>query len=244
MKIKTSVLLLCIAASLSPAFSASNWSYEGQQSPEHWAELSKEFHTCHEGKYQSPVNITHVVHGHLPDLHIDFHTDTETIVNNDHTIMVTVRDNDHFLLDDKKFILKQFHFHAPSENHINGKAWPLEAHFVHADDNNELAVIAVMFKEGKENPGLTDLIAAFPSEKDHPEVFKQGVDLRKLLPSEKRYYRLSGSLTTPPCTEGVRWLVMKQPVTLSAEQLKAFKEALQHPNNRPIQDLHGRMVVD
>ncbi|MEW5288629.1 carbonic anhydrase family protein [Erwinia papayae] len=244
MKIKSSLLLLSIAAFTSSAFASSHWSYEGQQSPEHWGKLSEEFRICHEGQYQSPIDITHVIHGNLPDLEIQFHTDTETIVNNGHTIMVTVRDNDNFLLDDKKFILKQFHFHTPSENHIKGKAFPLEAHFVHANDSNELAVLAVMFEEGEENQALNPLIAAFPTREDHVEVLKQEIDLTKLLPSDQGYYRFSGSLTTPPCTEGIRWLLMKQPVTLSRAQLEKFQAALKHANNRPVQALHGRMIVD
>lgn len=244
MKIKTSVLLLSVAAFLSPVSSASHWSYEGRQSPEHWGELSKAFHVCHEGKYQSPVDINQVIHGNNPDLKIQFHTDTETIVNNGHTIMITVRDDDHLLLDGKKFTLRQFHFHAPSENHIEGKAWPLEAHFVHADDNNELAVLAVMFEEGEENQALVPLIAAFPAKKNYPQVLNHGIDLSQLLPADQSYYRFSGSLTTPPCTEGVRWLVMKHPVTLSTSQLKMFQYALKYANNRPIQPLHGRMIVD
>lgn len=241
---KPAFLLATIAAMPAWAAPAIHWSYEGLAGPEHWAELGDEFKTCKTGQYQSPLDINQLIDGKLPELKINFHTDTKAIVNNGHTIQITVEDSDDFLLDNDAFVLKQFHFHAPSENHLFGKAFPLEAHFVHANASGELAVVAVMFEQGAKNNTLTPLIESVPATQDHVETMKQSVDLTGLFPHDKHYYRFSGSLTTPPCTEGVRWLVMKQPITLSKEQLGEFQRALKHANNRPLQPLHGRIIVE
>lgn len=238
------LLLACFATLSVQAASPVHWSYEGRESPEHWADLGEAFQTCKTGQYQSPIDIRQVIDGKLPPLDINFRTDTRTIVNNGHTIQIAVTDSDDFPLDNDSFVLKQFHFHTPSENHLFGRAFPLEAHFVHANKQGELAVLAVMFETGAENSALTPLINAFPAEEDRVEIMKQNLDLAALFPAQKHYYRFSGSLTTPPCTEGVRWLIMKQPVTLSASQLKAFQQALKHTNNRPLQPLHGRIIVE
>ncbi|WP_428944387.1 carbonic anhydrase [Pantoea sp. FN060301] len=245
MKIKKFALLFVALAAL-PAWAAPDihWSYEGSNAPEHWGELAPEFQTCNKGQYQSPIDIHRVIDGKLPPLQFNFHTDTKTIVNNGHTIQVTVKDSDDFSLDNDTFVLKQFHFHAPSENHLFGKAFPMEAHFVHANKEGELAVLAVMFELGAENKALDPIIASIPTSTDSVEVMKQSVNMASLFPADKHYYRFSGSLTTPPCTEGVRWLIMKHPATLSAEQLKAFEHVLKHANNRPVQHLNGRIVVD
>ena len=238
------LLFALIASSPVWATPALHWSYEGQGGPEHWSELGDEFKTCTTGQYQSPIDIQRVFDTKMPALALNFHIDTETIVNNGHTIQITVQDGDDFMLDGDAFVLKQFHFHTPSENHIFGRAFPLEAHFVHANAAGELAVVAVMFEQGAENKTLTPLIDSIPQRQDSVEIMKQRVDLAGLLPQDKHYHRFSGSLTTPPCTEGVRWLVMKQPVMLSTRQLAKFQQALKHANNRPLQRLHGRIVVD
>ncbi|MEM6161735.1 carbonic anhydrase family protein [Erwinia sp. P6884] len=238
--------LLFVAITALPAWAAPDihWSYEGSNAPEHWGELSPEFQTCNKGQYQSPIDIHRVIDGKLPPLQFNFHTDTKTIVNNGHTIQVTVKDSDDFSLDDDTFVLKQFHFHTPSENHLFGKAFPMEAHFVHTNKEGELAVLAVMFERGAENKALDPIIASIPASLDSVEVMKQSGDMASLFPADKHYYRFSGSLTTPPCTEGVRWLIMKYPATLSDKQLKAFEHALKHSNNRPVQHLNGRIIVD
>ncbi|CAK9883643.1 MAG: Carbonic anhydrase [Candidatus Erwinia impunctatus] len=161
-----------------------------------------------------------------------------------HTIQITVNDGDDFILDNEKFILKQFHFHTPSENHIFDKSYPLEAHFVHANSDGEVAVIAVMFDIGKENSTLNTILQAVPEKVDDSQPLKKTIDLAPLFPEDKSYYRFSGSLTTPPCSEGLSWLVIKQPLTLSEKQLNKFTKILKHTNNRPIQPLRGRVIVE
>ncbi|MDF7669701.1 carbonic anhydrase family protein [Orbaceae bacterium ESL0721] len=232
-----------------PAFAQADsahphWGYEGKAGPENWGELSADFEACHSGKYQSPINIDHAMHTTLPPLDFQFNVTNESIINNGHTIQVTAQGEDIFSLDDETFQLVQYHFHVPSENHINGKSYPLEGHFVHSNNDGGLAVVAVMFDLGKENSALTTILDAIPSEQNKEEAFKQHVDLKSLYPTDRTYYRYSGSLTTPPCSEGVRWLVMKDPITLSADQLEKFKSALKHDNNRPVQPLNGRVIVD
>lgn len=222
-----------------------HWSYEGKEAPEHWGELSADYALCQAGKNQSPVDIrsaTHTQHEALtPDYH---HTENESIVNNGHAVQINVASGNTLKIDGDTFTLQQFHFHTPSENTIDGKSFPMEVHFVHTDEEGEVAVVAVMFTEGKANTALAETWSALPEALNKPQALPHPINLDALLPDNKDYYRFSGSLTTPPCTEGVRWIVMKNPVSVSAEQIKALKDVLHHNNNRPIQPLHGRVITD
>ncbi|MTD39620.1 carbonic anhydrase [Erwinia sp. CPCC 100877] len=240
-KILPALLLSLSACAL--ANTTPHWSYEGKGGPENWGDLSDSFVTCKTGKFQSPVDIHNTIDAKLPPLHLDFHTVAETLVNNGHSIQITVDDEDDFQLDNETFVLRQYHFHAPSENMIDGKRYPLEAHFVHTNDKGEIAVLAVMFTVGAENSALTPIIESIPKEKNRVVPVAKRFDMTPLFPADLHYYRFSGSLTTPPCTEGVRWLVLKDTVTLSREQLSAFQKALEHNNNRPVQPIDGRMIV-
>ncbi|MCW0347802.1 carbonic anhydrase [Pantoea ananatis] len=240
--------LICLSFFM--AFSAfvkadtgNQWSYEGLAGPEHWGELGQEYHMCHDGKFQSPIDIKNVINGELPPLKIEFHKSAESIVNNGHTIQVDVNDEDDFIIDGEVFNLKQYHFHAPGENLINGKSFPLEAHFVHANDKGELAVVGVMYEVGEENPAIETLIKKIPGKTNDKISLVERVDLSALFPTDHHYYRFSGSLTTPPCSEGLRWFIMKQPVQISQSQLKVIQDALKGSNNRPVQPLNGRVIV-
>jgi len=148
------------------------------------------------------------------------------------------------VLDNSAYQMKQVHFHAPSENKIYGKSYPLEAHFVHADAKGNLTVIGVMFKEGGANVGLEKLWTQMPSMVSDAVVLKVRVIPSELMPVNRSYYRFSGSLTTPPCSEGIRWILLKTPITASKEQLEAIEKALRHHNNRPVQALNGRVVLE
>jgi len=237
-------LVLALSTISAVGAAAPHWTYEGKAGPEHWSELTRDFHICHEGKFQSPINIKDPIEGHLQALDLAYHTSAEKVINNGHTIQVTVDEEDDFVLDSEKFTLRQYHFHTPSENQINGHTFPLEAHFVHSKEDGDLAVVAVMFKVGKENPALVPLIDAMPQKENQQVSLNRLVNLRDLFPEDLHYYRFSGSLTTPPCSEGIRWLVLKQPVTLSQAQLDAFRQALKTTNTRPLQHLNGRMIVE
>jgi carbonic anhydrase len=225
---------------------ASHWSYEGEGSPEHWSELSPENQQCKTGMNQSPIDISHALAAHVAPLISHYPDSPESILNNGHTIQATMsaKSDDTITIDGNVFKLQQFHFHSPSENTLNGKHAAMELHLVHKNAEGELAVVAVMFNTGAANDELTRLWQAMPSKAESQQPLMQQIDVSKLLPLDKTYYRFSGSLTTPPCSEGVRWVVMKHPLTLSVEQLKQFTDVMHHDNNRPVQPLHGRVIVE
>jgi len=221
-----------------------HWTYEGKEGPENWGKLNTEFVTCEAGRNQSPINIENSTHASLKPLKVVQRYAVKDIVNNGHTVQANFKEGNFLILDNAVFQMKQVHFHAPSENQINGKSYPLEAHFVHADSKGNLAVIAVMFNEGKANVALESLWLQMPHEIDSPVDLKSRVLASELTPVNRTYYRFSGSLTTPPCSEGVRWLMMKTPLTASKAQIAMFEETVKHHNNRPIQPLNGRVIVE
>lgn len=223
---------------------AAHWTYEGKAGPENWGKLQPEFATCDIGQNQSPINIDTTIDAPLKTLKGIQKMPAKDIVNNGHTIQANFKEGNMLLLDDMPFQMKQVHFHTPSENTIKGKSFPLEAHFVHADKKGNLAVIGVMYKEGKPNAGLEKLWSQMPKVAGAPVPLTVKVAASELMPENRDYYRFSGSLTTPPCTEGVRWLVLKTPMTVSKEQISAFEEVLQHHNSRPVQPLNGRVVLE
>ncbi|EKT55561.1 carbonic anhydrase [Providencia sneebia] len=237
--------ILCILTAF--AFSShanSLWTYEGSGAPENWGKLSDEFKACENGFNQSPINIDNVIDGKLKPLNINIHTHAQKIINNGHSIQINVNDDDDFSIDGSTYQLKQFHFHSPSENEIKGQQYPLELHFVHAKEDGQIAVLAIMLEEGEFNPAIEQILSNIPKEKDQEKELGKNINLTALYPEDKSYYRFSGSLTTPPCTEGVVWLVMKQPIKASQAQIRKFQKALGHANNRPIQPLHGRLIVN
>ena len=184
-----------------------------------------------------------MVEAKLAPLVLHYQAGGNTVVNNGHTVQVGYAPGSTLQLDGTRFELKQFHFHAPSENLIEGKSYPLEGHLVHVSDKGEIAVVAVMFEAGKANPALAAAWGELPAKVGEIHKLKAPLAAEQLLPESRDYYRFSGSLTTPPCSEGVRWLVMKQPVEVSQAQIDAFKAVMHHPNNRPVQPLNGRVVL-
>jgi len=232
-------LLLCPAV-----FAATpHWEYSGEAGPAQWAKLTPEYGQC-AGSNQSPVDLDGLVDAQLAPLQFHYQPGGQTIVNNGHTVQVNYAPGSTLMLDGMNFELKQFHFHAPSENLIKGQSYPLEGHLVHVNAVGELAVVAVMFEAGNANPALAQAWQHLPAKADESQPLDASLSAEQLLPAQRDYYRFSGSLTTPPCSEGVRWLVMKQPVTVSQAQIDAFKAVMHHPNNRPVQPLHGRLVLE
>lgn len=225
-------------------FSASqeSWAYSGEAGPDHWAKLRPEFSSC-EGKNQSPVNLSGFVDAKLEPIDFSYPAAAAEILNNGHTIQVNAQPGSRITIDGRSFELKQFHFHAPSENTVNGKSFAMEAHLVHADQDGNLAVVAVMFDEGQPNEAIAQAWAQMPKTEGERLALAAPVSPLGVLPDNRGYYRFSGSLTTPPCTEGVRWLVMKQPMTASKQQIEAFTHVMHHPNNRPVQALNARAVL-
>ncbi len=219
-----------------------DWSYTGDNGPEHWASLSENFATCASGTVQSPFDITADKTDDLPALNLNYVPTGMTVINNGHTIQVDQAGGGQLVVGDATYNLLQFHFHTASEYSIDGKFYPLEVHLVHASDAGELAVVGVMFAEGEANAELANIWANMPATKGENTVEGQSVDVKNLLPDSGQYYRFMGSLTTPPCSEGVNWHVMSQPITASAEQIAAFK-AIFPMNARPLQAENDRMVV-
>lgn len=221
------------------------WSYEGATGPSHWGDLSAENITCKQGKNQSPINIKRTFDARLPAIKFDYSIlSSENIVNTGHSIQVNIRSGGLIKLDGKDFFLKQFHFHSPSENMIDSKSFPLEAHFVHVSKDNELAVVALLYQPGPPDAALDVLIKNMPMNAgDTNRLGSKDIELFERSKKIKDYVRFNGSLTTPPCTEGVRWIVVQKQPTLSRSQLDAFQRALKHPNNRPIQPVNARIVV-
>lgn len=235
---KKVLLALSVTAALSGVAQAANWGYEGHHGPEHWGEVSK---TCAMGVNQSPIDVTKAVKAEMAPLAIHYNGQVTALTNNGHTLQATVTGDNTFTIDGDVFELKQFHFHTPSENLIEGKQYPLEAHFVNQDKQGNLAVVAVMFVAGQESKELAALAAAVPSAHNTQQL-ASSFAVKDLLPSTAHYYRFNGSLTTPPCTEGVRWFVMQDAASVSTAQQKVLMDAMGH-NNRPVQDKHARVVL-
>ena len=217
---------------------AVNWGYEGAMGPESWG---NDFPTCARGKAQAPLNIKGPFEKALFNVTPDYKNGPLKIINNGHTIQVNVPPGSKLRIDSQPFELVQFHFHRPSEEQINGKPSAMVAHFVHKNSEGRLAVLGVLLKEGNENPGIKTLWTHAPT-KEGPEVSPEGVNFNpgNLLPREYEFYSYEGSLTTPPCTEGVRFFILKSQVNISREQVEAFPFK---KNARPVQPQNGRAIA-
>lgn len=246
-KIILSSVLTTLLGTTLLATSATHWGYTGHGAPEHWGDLDPSYGMCKLGSSQSPINITKSVTvetDSLEKIGFDYKTGASSVVNNGHTIQVNIKDGSSISVDGIEFTLKQMHFHTPSENHINEKSFPLEAHFVHLSKNGELAVVALMFEDGKANPIIEKIWNKMPHKVGETATCALSFKvINEFLPKDKSYYRFSGSLTTPPCSEGVRWLVLKNYSTISKAQVKEFLHTVHHENNRPIQELNARKVM-
>ncbi|WCM61685.1 carbonic anhydrase [Paenibacillus polymyxa] len=224
-----------------------HWSYEGDQGPEHWGELEKDFVACGNGHEQSPVNIEHT---HLEasqtqhPLQVHYTNTKASILNNGHTVQINVADaSNNIMLDGTKFTLKQFHFHHPSEHQIDGKNAEMELHFVHQSDNGSTAVLGVLIQSGKENKAFNRIWSKLPKDNSQEAAaLDEEINLAALLPKDLHSVRYNGSLTTPPCTEHVNWTVLEQPIEMSADQINQFA-AIFPDNHRPVQQLGTRELT-
>lgn len=239
---------LVFGASRTPAQEAKHehheWDYGSALGPAHWGSLKAEFAQCASGHRQSPIDIVKAVKADLPSLTFDYHPSPLSIIDNGHTIMVTSAPGSSLRVGDRQYTLKQFHFHRPSEESVNGKRYEMCVHLVHADASGQLAVVAILLEKGPEQLLLRTLWNDLPKEKDKEEVRADvQIDLAKLIPSDHAYYTFDGSLTTPPCSEGVTWYVLKQPVSVSPDEIARFSK-LYHDNARPVQALNDRVVKE
>ena len=236
--------LISVSTSAQEAGHPAHWGYAGEVGPEHWAEFESDFGACSSGRNQSPIDLTGFINAELPAIGFNYKPGGRQVVNNGHAVQVNYSPGSSITVDATSFELKQVHFHSPSENTINGKSFPMEAHFVHADAKGNLAVVALMFEQGENNPVLAKVWPQVSRVENSQAALTPEIDANDLLPADRDYYRYNGSLTTPPCSEGVRWLVLKRPARASAEQLGKVGEAIGHPNNRPVQPRGARPVLD
>ena len=228
-----------------PVVNHVEWNYDGVVSPEHWAELSSDFLECAEGHFQSPIDLeTSEVHlASKYKIKFAYHDSEVDIVNNGHTVQANVEENNLLLINDQSYVLKQVHFHAPAEHQIDGLIYPMEMHMVHMTTDQKIAVVGCFIKEGKENIPLNTLWKSMPRQRQEHEHPSQSCDLIHFLPEDHKMIHYKGSLTTPPCSEGVDWYVMETPISLSKAQINVFKELYDH-NNRPIQNREGRALEE
>lgn len=218
-----------------------HWGYEGEGAPENWVELG--YNEC-AGGTQSPIDLSNPTPADLQNIRFEYDENTAVkILNNGHTIQVDQIEGSQIIIGDETYLLKQFHFHAPSEHTLNGEHFPIEMHLVHktADESNA-AVVGVFIREGAENEAFAPVWAYLPAEET--EVAQETgatVNLAALLPAAQQIYRYDGSLTTPPCTPNILWSVMQTPLEMSAEQIAEFTRIMEG-NNRPVQALNERTL--
>lgn len=223
-----------------------HWTYEGETGPQAWGGLKPEFSLCSSGRRQSPISIEEsaTLQGPAEPIVFSYNPSNASVINNGHTIQVDVLGDNSITVRGSNYRLLQFHFHTPSEEQVNFKRFPMVAHLVHKNTEGQLAVVAVLLDTGPANALIDKVWTYMPLDAgDRVRMPADALLLEELLPKDQRYYQFMGSLTTPPCSEGVLWMVLKTPMTISKGQLKLFTQL--YPNNaRPIQPLNARPVRD
>jgi carbonic anhydrase len=248
-------MILCIAAALlvsaHPAIAQAHadhephWSYSGADGPDHWGDLSPDFATCKTGQHQSPLNIVDATPAELAPIHFDYQLSPLKILNNGHTIQVQYAPGSSISVNGIALPLVQFHFHHPSETEINGQKFDMELHLVHMDAAaGRAAVVAILIKSGNPNPLMGQLWNYIPNEINKPAEHKKMVfNAADFLPGDQNYYVFNGSLTTPPCSEGIKWYVLTTPIEASPAQIARF--ARLYPDDaRPVQPQNGRKIEE
>jgi carbonic anhydrase len=229
------------AADRGPDGHAAHWSYGGAGGPETWGSLKPEFAKCSSGTRQSPIDIRGGVQVDLDPVQFDYRPSAFRVVDNGHTVQVNLAPGNSIEVLGRRFELLQFHFHRPSEERIDGRQFDMVAHLVHQDVEGRLAVVAVLLDRGSAHPLVQSVWNNLPLEKGDEVAAKAPLDLNQLLPQDRRYFTYMGSLTTPPCSEGGLWMVMKQPVPIAPAQIDVFSR-LYPMNARPIQSASGRLI--
>jgi carbonic anhydrase len=224
-----------------PTTAHAHWAYEGVVGPEAWGAMKPEFTTCATGQRQSPIDIRDGIAVDLDPVAFDYRASSFGVIDNGHTVQVNVAPGNAIQVLGRRYELKQFHFHRPSEERIDGRQFDMVAHLVHKDAEGRLAVVAVLLDRGSVQPLVQTVWNNLPLEKGEEVPARARIDLNDLLPKDRRYYTYMGSLTTPPCSEGVLWMVMQQPVPLSEQQIDIFAR-LYPMNARPVQAASGRLI--
>jgi carbonic anhydrase len=217
------------------------WSYEGAAGPDKWGQLKPEFSQCTHGTRQSPIDIRDGISVQMDPVQFDYKSSSFGVIDTGRTVQVNVAPGNAIEVMGRKYELVRFDFQRPSEERIDGRQFDMGVHLVHKDAQGRTAIVAVLLDRGAEQPVIQSVWNNLPLEQGEELTAKAGIDLTQLLPSDRRYFTYMGSMTTPPCKEGVLWMVMKSPVAISSEQLAVFSR-LYKMNARPIQSASGRLI--
>jgi carbonic anhydrase len=237
-------LALAVAGAQQEHHPEHTWDYGESKGPSHWGELEPEFAPCKNGHHQSPIDIRGPQKADLPSIQFDYKPSSLHIIDNGHTVMINYGPGSSMTVGGKKYALEQFHFHRPSEETIEGKGYEMVVHLVHADQQGNLAVVAVLLQKGEDNSLVRELWKDVPKEKEKEEdLGSVQIDVASLLPADRGYYTYQGSLTTPPCSENVTWFVLKHPMTVSAAEIEQFSNLYRH-DARPTQPPYDRVVLE
>jgi carbonic anhydrase len=232
-----------VAKAPPPRANGTHWTYEGELGPANWSRINSDWAKCAYGNRQSPIDIRDGMKVDLEQIGFDYHPSAFNVTDNGHTVQVQVGGGNYLNVGNTMFELQQFHFHRPSEERINGKGYEMVVHLVHKSADGKLAVLALLLERGKPQPVIQTVWNNLPLEKGDTSVPAIVLDPNDLLPQRREYFTFMGSLTTPPCTEGVLWLVMKEPVQASPSQMALFSR-LYPFNARPVQAASGRMIKE
>jgi carbonic anhydrase len=219
-----------------------HWAYNGAAGPQSWGGLKPEFTLCGSGQRQSPIDIRGGLAVDLEPVRFAYQESRFGVIDNGHTVQANMAQGNAIEVAGKRFDLLQLHFHRPSEERIDGRQFEMSVHLVHKDDQGRLAVVTVLLDKGPAQPAVQKVWNNLPLEQHAENAARTLLDLNELLPTDRRYFTYMGSLTTPPCTEGVQWIVMRQPVTLSPEQIDLFAR-IYPMNARPVQQAAGRRIM-
>ncbi len=224
------------------------WDYEGPRGAEHWSELDQAYGICNQGKAQSPIDIRHPQKSKLPALHFEYATEAVNyVINNAHTIRVNYHDpagsGSYLVVGNKRYQLTQFHFHRPSEEYVNGKRYDMVLHLMHQGAEGEIVGVAVFLQAGAFSPVVQQIWAHMPMREGQTPVPGLRLNIGALLPKDRAYYRYAGSQTAPPCSEGITWYVLKEPVEIAQQQIDAYAALYPH-DARPPQPLNGRRILE
>ncbi len=226
----------------SHAAQAAHWSYTGPAGPQTWGGLKPDFALCAKGQRQSPIDIQGGLSVELEPVQFNYKASRFGVVDNGHTVQANLAAGNFIEVGGRRFELKQFHFHRPSEERIDGRQFEMSLHLVHKDEQGRLAVVALLMDRGAPHPAVQKVWNSLPLEKQEELQARSPLELAELLPSDHSYYTYMGSLTTPPCSEGVQWIVMRQPVSVSSAQIELFAR-LYPMNARPLQQVAGRRIL-
>ncbi len=226
-----------------PRMYGTHWTYEGESGPANWSRINSDWAKCSTGSRQSPIDIRDGMKVDLEQISFDYRPSGFNVTDNGHTVQVMVGPGNYLSVAGRTYELQQFHFHRPAEERVNGKGFEMVVHLVHKDPEGRLAVLALLLERGKPQPTIQTVWNNLPLEKGDTATPSIVLDPNDMLPQRRDYYTFMGSLTTPPCTEGVLWLVMKEPVQASPAQLALFSR-LYPFNARPIQASSGRMIKE